>query len=548
MDLRQGQHEPRFPREIGLEEVLHGPPEAQGHRVRGVVRARVADQTISVEGLRDCHRPHRGEPRAVREGEEQRRVQRDGRAVLLLVRVHGGDPPLRREAREGPRRLRLVPMMERVLDVLRSELCVVLREDRHDPPPWGRDELLDLPLAVPDKGEGGGLHPPDGQDVPPMAAARHREEPREDRTPGEVDRLPCRGGGRQVLVEGPQVVERLLDLAAGEGGEPCTGNPGSRGQLVGDTDRLEADQLSLAVEVGRNDDFIGLSRGDAKGVHGRRIRDRGHRFRVNEVVEVRVLPVVQLRGIVEVHEVAAEGKRPPKGPREGKRELAHAVRPKSFRLPPGQDRCQAECGAELLSDEESVHPVNRCAMLLLNTMSTQRRRNSHSRGQQGPAGSFLIGLRAGEEAPTPIRSHIDAKPSRSPSKSGKHQEPGEGVIMEDEICENKHRERHDHPAGCGDEHEPAGIDPFREAHPLEHGFRHSVRLDEDADGARNLEIFRQQGRASPPFLCENFQKPGFRPPNLAKVFPTFTNHDEPSGPTDSPCQQFGEEREVEPNR
>src|SRR2546425_10241264 len=133
---------------------------------------------------------------------------------------------------------------------------MVPREDRHDPPPWGWDELLDLPLAVPDEGEGGGLHPPDGQDVPPMAAARHREEPREDRPPREVDRLPRRGSGREVLVEGPQVVERLLDLAAGEGGEPRAGNPGSRGPLGGDTDRPEADQLSLAGGSRGDDDLV----------------------------------------------------------------------------------------------------------------------------------------------------------------------------------------------------------------------------------------------------------------------------------------------------
>src|SRR5207249_9876848 len=111
----------------------------------------------------------------------------------------------------------------------------------------------DLPLPVLDQREGGGLHPPGGEDLPAAAARGEGEEPRKDGPPREVDDLPRGGGRREALVELPEVVERVDELGAGERGKPRPPHLGYPGRLVDDADRLEPDQLALPVVVRRHD-------------------------------------------------------------------------------------------------------------------------------------------------------------------------------------------------------------------------------------------------------------------------------------------------------
>src|SRR5206468_12569575 len=148
------------------------------------------------------------------------RVQRDRGSLLLEVGVHRCDPALRREAREPSRGFRLVTMAERALRMLRPELVAVPRERRDDAPERRRDGLLDLPLPLLEEGEGRGLHPPHGEDVPPTAVARDREEPGEDRAPREVDDLPGGGGGRKPFVQVSEFIKGRDELGARQGGEP----------------------------------------------------------------------------------------------------------------------------------------------------------------------------------------------------------------------------------------------------------------------------------------------------------------------------------------
>src|SRR5207247_10730320 len=94
------------------------------------------------------------------------------------------------------------------------------------------------PLPLLEEGEGRGLHPPHGEDVPPAAVARDREEPGEDRAPREVDDLPGGGGGRKPFVQVSEFIKGRDELGARQGGEPRAPDACGTGDRVDDLDRL----------------------------------------------------------------------------------------------------------------------------------------------------------------------------------------------------------------------------------------------------------------------------------------------------------------------
>ena len=172
-----------------------------------------------------------------------------------------------------------------------------------------------LELALHDQAERRALDAADGEEVGAEAPGGHRDGAGERGAPDQVDVL-ARGAGigerHRELVE---VVEGSLDLVLGERGvaralhthEVAVLTVRERG--VGRHDllkRLEADQLALAVEVGRDHEVVGvlghlLQRPDDVLV-GRLLDQLG----VDQVARIGLLPVVVRLGEGRVEHVTLE--------------------------------------------------------------------------------------------------------------------------------------------------------------------------------------------------------------------------------------------------
>ena len=123
-----------------------------------------------------------------------------------------------------------------------------------------------LQLALHDDRERRALHAADGQELRAQPAGRERDEPRQRRAPDQVDVLARLTGARQRLGQLDEVGERVLDLLLGQRrvlralDARRHGAFGAVAQVrvrVEDLlQRLEADQLALAVVVGRDHDRV----------------------------------------------------------------------------------------------------------------------------------------------------------------------------------------------------------------------------------------------------------------------------------------------------
>jgi hypothetical protein len=182
-----------------------------------------------------------------------------------------------------------------------------------------------LELALDDQRQGGALHPADREEVGAKAAGRKGDGAGERRAPDEVDVLAGRACVREVVRELVEIRERPLDLVLGEGGVAGAldgrtmgewrlrglGPVADRGRVhLGDLlQRLHADQLALAVVVGRDDDLPGVLRDLADRLHdvlvGRLLHDPG----VDQLVEIGLLPVRVVVGERRAEDMALEADR-----------------------------------------------------------------------------------------------------------------------------------------------------------------------------------------------------------------------------------------------
>ncbi len=145
----------------------------------------------------------------------------------------------------------------------RGEGIVVLvlgRGGTGDDPVVLGNEGVALLLALDHEGQRGGLHTTGGARVADAAVLHAGEVACEHGTPDEIDVLARLARVRKVIVERLEFGgrERVLDLLLDEGG--VTGARNGRGlvYLADHGDGIEADELTLAVEVGGDDDLIGL--------------------------------------------------------------------------------------------------------------------------------------------------------------------------------------------------------------------------------------------------------------------------------------------------
>ena len=354
-DLLLGEELLRFFGEVRVLELVQDPPQAQGRRVHRVVRPRVAEPPALVQALRDPHRLRGAVPEAVRLREEARRGERGGGPLLPLVprvledgsRLRGEGVPL------GG--LRLVLRPEPALLVGRGELGARLVERGGDAPEVLRDEVLDLPLPVHDQREGRALDPAHGEEVLPHPLRGDGDEAGQGGAPREVDDLAGLRGLREGEVEVHEVREGLLDLRPSQRGVP---GPPDRDVRVHRPDHLEgllADQFALAVEVRRDDHLVDAPGELRERIRERRLRDLLHGLDPDEPLQVRVPPVVELVGVVEVQDV-------PPHPDDGdvvavlrERERRHAADLRPLHFPCGENRGDADGGVQFLTDNQLSH-------------------------------------------------------------------------------------------------------------------------------------------------------------------------------------------------
>ena len=117
-----------------------------------------------------------------------------------------------------------------------------------------------LALALDDDGERRRLHTPGGAHVAVAGELHQREVAREHRAPDEVDVAARPAGGGQVVVHGHEVGEGMGDLRLREGGVARPRHRRRGVHLAAARQRVRADELALAVEVGGDDDGVGLLR------------------------------------------------------------------------------------------------------------------------------------------------------------------------------------------------------------------------------------------------------------------------------------------------
>ena len=117
-----------------------------------------------------------------------------------------------------------------------------------------------LQLPLDDQAEGRALHPADRKEVGPVGLGDQRDGAGEGGTPDQVDVLAGAGRVGKRIGELVEVGEGALDLFPGQGRVTrpfkCVLEIGVH--LEADFQRLEADQLALAVEVGADHQAVGL--------------------------------------------------------------------------------------------------------------------------------------------------------------------------------------------------------------------------------------------------------------------------------------------------
>ncbi len=218
----------------------------------------------------------------------------------------------------GKRRLGLGLFPELVGRVVRLEGAVGVAELGEELPVGLGDVGAALQLALDDQRQRRALHAANREEVGAEAPGGQRDGAGQRCPPDQVDVLARGAGVGEVVRELVDLAEGTLDLVLGERrvARALDGRP--RGQPVGGDlrvrvddllQRLQPDQLALAVEVGRDHDLGGIL-GDLANrlddvLVGRLLDDLG----VDQLVEVRLLPVRVALGKGRAHDVALQADR-----------------------------------------------------------------------------------------------------------------------------------------------------------------------------------------------------------------------------------------------
>jgi len=236
--------------------------------------------------------------------------------------------------------------------VIAGELLSLLQPG-HDGPVRFGDELDDLLVPIHNERQGGALHPSHGKEVIAHLAAGKRDEPGQDRSPGQVDDLPgLRGFGQPVVGVG-QLLERALYLELGEGAEadPAHG----AGRLLQKRNGLQSDELSFPVKVGGDYYLIALHGQFAQCVQDVQGGDPLGRVGLDQVHGVHFSPIIELRGIVQLDDVAAQAHHEELVPVPFKIEHLYSAHALALGATVGEDGGHARRGVGLLGDDQSLH-------------------------------------------------------------------------------------------------------------------------------------------------------------------------------------------------
>ena len=246
-----------------LGEDVENPAQVEPFGVDRVVDAGIRGVAVHVERFGDAHGARRLDADGARRRHERGGVERSGRIGLAALLLDGADGRLGRTRDAGHDAVCLALVLEARGGVRRGEGIVVLvlgRGGTGDDPVVLRNEGVALLLALDHEGQRGGLHTTGGARVADAAVLHAGEVACEHGTPDEIDVLARLARVRKVIVERLEFGgrERVLDLLLDEGG--VTGARNGRGlvYLADHGDGIEADELTLAVEVGGDDDLIGL--------------------------------------------------------------------------------------------------------------------------------------------------------------------------------------------------------------------------------------------------------------------------------------------------
>ena len=222
----------------------------------------------------------------------------------MLAQFNVGDgrrfPSQSRERHDG---LGPFPIPERTADRGGLEGRRPGHED--DVPKGTRHEILPLPLAVRDDPQRGSLHSTGGEDLA-IRGTFDRQESSEDRAPGEVDALP-RGGG---LRKGPIWFGEVLEGSANLGWRHRAESGPLRGQFRPPAPKglqcLHADEFPFPIVVRREDHFVRRVGKEPQHVMQRRGRLVADRFQVDQIIQVSRFPILDVRRVVDLHDMPAE--------------------------------------------------------------------------------------------------------------------------------------------------------------------------------------------------------------------------------------------------
>ena len=169
----------------------------------------------------------------------------------------------------------------------------------HDPIVLGNEGLA-LLLTARHKGERGGLHTACAAHVAQAAELGHREVAREHGTPDEVDELARLAGSCQVVVHSHEVLagKGVLELGLGERRVAGAHHRHVLVDLAHHGHGVRADELALTVEVGCDDDLVGLLREVLEGADNLLLSGLLHNGRPHEVWEARHLPALDVHALL----------------------------------------------------------------------------------------------------------------------------------------------------------------------------------------------------------------------------------------------------------
>ena len=249
---------------------VHHLGQIQRVRVHRVVHAGVGDVAVHVQALGDAHAAGGADALGGGGGHEGRGVEGHGRRHLAALLLHGGHSRTHGafHAGHGGRSLGLGLEAGRGMGRLEGLGAVAgggagrratVEGTADDPVVLGHKRHA-LALALDDDGERRRLHAPGGAHVAVAGELHQREVAREHRAPNEVDVAARPAGGGQVVVHGHEVGEGVGDLRLREGGVARPRHRRRGVHLAAARQRVGADELALAVEVGGDDDGVGLLR------------------------------------------------------------------------------------------------------------------------------------------------------------------------------------------------------------------------------------------------------------------------------------------------